>query len=408
MKLIRILQIITILLLFEEQYFIPYFINKGIYIYHFTGSIALLGFVLFSIKNKIVFQNNNIIKAGFLFLILLAVNCLFSGNVIDSFKYLLGIVLSVLFAFSVLVTFEKTQINSIIKLFSVLTIITSLIGLYDFFALHNDLPTFNTLPDDTKLTSGFRHFGTTADFAHIMLCILIPVQCSGLMKKPDKQDKILLIVAVILGVVLLIGTTRISVIISLAVSIILLFFFNLKYLKKKTILLIGSVSVAITALFLVLFPSIINSIIYRAELRILNRKSNTLAGDFFIDNSKLAWQLFTQHPIMGVGLGKSKIMVSGEEFSVHGTFFRLLSETGIVGCMSFMLLLVFIFSFVIRNMKRPNKKGSFFYQFLPFLIGLVISSIYNVHFFGFEFWLLLATIQLFFNQEKLFFSDTNK
>lgn len=400
MKLIRILQIITILLLFEEQYFFPFFINKGIYIYHFTGSLALLGFILFSLKNKITFQNNDIIKAGFLFLILLAINCLFSVNGIDSFQYLLGIIFSVLFAFSVLISFGNIQIQHIIRLFSVLTIITALLGLYDFFAIYNDFFIFNKNPDPDKIISGFGHFGTAADFAHIMLCILIPVQCSELVKKLRQQDKAILLTAIILGIVLLIGTTRISVIISLTVSIILLFLFNLKFLKKKIVLLIGSVSVGFVALFSVLFPSIIKSIFYRAELRILDRKSNTLAGDFFIENSKLAWKLFMEHPLMGVGLGKSKIVVSGQEFSVHGTFFRLLSETGIVGCMSFLLLLVCIFSFVIRNTQRLNKNESFFYQFMPFLVGLVISSVYNVHFFGLEFWLLLATIQLFSNEEK--------
>lgn len=395
-------------MLFEEQYFTPYFISKGVYIYHFTASISLSVFVLYFLKNKLVFQNNSIVKASFLFLMLLVVNCLFSVNVIDSFQYLFGIVLAVLFAFSVLITFDDIQIHYIVRLFSVLTISATLLGLYDFFAMYNNFFVFNTFHDPTKITSGFGHFGTTADFAHIMLCILIPVQCSGLVKKLKKLDKILLLSAIILGLILLVGTTRISVIISMAISLILLFLFNLKYVKKKAILLIGSTSVTMIALFFVLFPTIIKNIIYRAELRILARKSNTLAGDFFLDNVKLAWQLFLEHPIMGVGLGKSKIMVSGEEFSVHGTFFRLLSETGIVGCLSFIVLLICVFNFIITNTPKLNKKESYFYQFLPLWIGLVISAVYNAHFFGLEFWLLLATILLFSKKEKLFILEADQ
>ena len=404
MKVIRILLIISILLIFQEQYFFNFLINKGIYYHHLTGGMAIVGIAVKLLKKEVSIKSDAIIRSVIVFLLAILLTCFFSSDIIESLKFFLVVLYGVSFYLSILIAFKDVAIERIITTLCWSIILATFIAIYDLVAINNGFVILSQKPDGSRMTSLFQFFGNTADFAQIMLSILIPYACVTFSVKSIKKNSLLLI-AIVAGTLLLVGSSRVSVIISFTVSIILLMIINFKFVKVKSIVLVGLFSTLVISVFFAFYPRVLQELLYRVQMRITNRQPNTLAGDFFLENINTSLRIFYKNPITGVGLGNSKILVNTQSFSVHGTFFRLLSETGIIGCIGFLILLFYIFRFVIQNISHYNRQQSYFYQFTPFLIGIIISSVYNIHFFRIEFWLFLATIQLI---SKYFNSVTQK
>ncbi|WP_300565256.1 O-antigen ligase family protein [Flavobacterium sp.] len=293
------------------------------------------------------------------------------------------------------VAFLEVAIDKIIKILSVSVFLAATIGIYDIVAINYSFPTFSYDASPIQITSGFQHFGTAADYIQIMLSILIPFQISEYYD--GKKRNVFDLTSLFLGLIFLIGTGRVSVIISFLFSLVLLFIVNIQLVKIKKILMYVGFSAVSLFLFFALIPSFFNNLIYRINSRILERQAHSLEADFFVQNGKASLQLFAQNPIHGVGFGIGHFKLDEFDFSIHGTFFKLLAETGMLGFLGYIVFIIAIFKFVYSNC---NNRKSFFYQMLPMLFGIFISSIYNTHFLRIEFWVLLATILVFVNKTK--------
>lgn len=383
------------MLFFQEQYFFPCLIKKGIFLYHFFGAVAILGtfYKAFSLIKE-QFFTSKVFQSILLFLFVILLVTLFSSNVLESIKYWFVIMYGVCFLISFYISFRDVKVKTILLLTSTSLFISSLVGFYDFIALYFGWITFNRYPDFNKVVSGFLYFGNTADYVHLMLSLILPFLFSKFHLQLSKNEILFLSLSSLLGICMLIGTTRVSVIISFLVSVILLVVLNFRFMTKKKLMYFFMINVGFLSTFFLMFPSIVSSIRNRVELRILQRKPNDLAGNFFIENIEKSLQIFKKYPLTGIGLGQSQINVTNQIFNVHGTYFRLLAETGILGCLSFILVVFSVFYFIFKKIPKQNKKESFFYQFLPFMIGIFISSVYNIHFFRVEFWFFLAVVFL--------------
>lgn len=363
--------------------------------HHFFGGIAILGTFY---NSSSLFKEQIFSKKTFqyilLFLFVTLFTTMFSSNFLESIKYWFVMVYGVCFLFSFCIAFRDVRVKTILLLTSVSLFVSSLVGFYDFIALYNNWVTFNKCPEPDKIISGFLYFGNTADYAHLMICILLPLLSSKLYKQFNVSENIFILISVLFGMLMLFGTTRISVIISFFLSLVLMIIFNFKNIKAKRLLYSVPVFIGVVYVFFIFFPTILFSIKERIALRILDRKPNDLAGNFFVENIEKSFQIFQKYPLSGIGLGQSEINVTNQVFNVHGTYFRLLAETGVFGCISFILVVFSIFYLVISKIPRQDKTNSFFHQFLPFIIGIFISSIYNVHFFRVEFWFFLAVVFL--------------
>lgn len=396
LKIARILLALSIILIFQQQLFFDYFLKRGIFLNNFLIGLAFVPIVLsYASWREIRFKNNLLIVGGFVFVgaVSVASFCI-SPNFFDSFKYCIVIVYSFLFTLSVIIAFNNKDIRTMLSICCYSIIIASIIGIYDFMAFNANLPTFNKHPEPTQIISGFIHFGTTADYAQIMLSILTPLVATDFFIQSDKKFRRLVYLAIVLGIILLVGTSRISVIISYFLSLAVFGIMIFKKSNLKKVLQFATVVTATVGLLFLAAPTIFESFIYRMEVRIFARQPKTLAGDFFIENSKQSYATFIEHPLYGVGIGNSRVLVNELEFGVHGAFLRLISETGIIGTVGFIIFIGCIITFVLKN-----KKQQYFHHFFPFFIGLLISCVYNILFFRIEFWLVIAILYLFAKQE---------
>lgn len=92
--------------------------------------------------------------------------------------------------------------------------------------------------------------------------------------------------------------------------------------------------------------------------------------------NKLAWQLFTRHPFLGVGVGNSlstlRCISPGIRYQIHNQYFFWLAEYGIVGSLVWLIFLISCLGLTMKTAKRASKKG----QFLETAFGI------NAMFFG--------------------------
>lgn len=400
LKLLKVNAFFTIVLLFEEQYSLFEGIEKGIYLYHYLAVVSIIVGLFF-----IIFKDENMaeriklfpfFKAGFFFIFSLVISSLFSKSPIESLKYLFFPIIG--FLFMLIVTlFLNDDLDKLIKVVCYSVIFATVIGVYEYFAIKYNYLLLAKSANPNLLQSHFGYFGTTADFAFYMLAILIPI----LLVKQSIQIKInskLLIFSIFCGLVLLFGTTRVSVIISFVFSILILTILNYNKLEKR-FLFLGLIIFVLSFLFIyVLFPELFYNFYGRIVNRIIFPKSD-LAGSFFKQNLIQSWEIFKKHPFFGVGFGNSRIILLNGSFSAHGTFFRLLSETGLVGLSGYLFVLFCFFKYLSQNYFR-NRISIFLRQIIPFIIGIFVSSIYNIHFFRLEFWFFLAIVYLCVESEK--------
>lgn len=394
-KIARILLALSIILIFQQQLFFDYFLKRGVFLNNFLIGFAFIPILLaYSSWRALRFKNNLLIIGCFVFVSAVSLASFFiSTNFFDSFKYCIVIFYSFLFTLSIIIAFNNEDIRNLLSICCYSVIIASVIGIYDFMAFKSNLPTFNKHPEPTQIISGFIHFGTTADYAQIMLSILTPLVATDFFIRSDIKFRRIVYLAIVLGIILLVGTSRISVMISYFLSLAVFGIIILRKTNFKSVFKLVTVVAASVGLLFVVAPTIFEGFIYRMEVRILSRQPKTLAGDFFVENIKQSYATFLEHPIYGVGIGNSRVLVDQLEFGVHGAFLRLISETGIIGILGFITLIGCVITFLVKN-----KKQQYFYHFFPFFIGLLISCVYNILFFRIEFWLMIAILYLFAKQ----------
>jgi hypothetical protein len=130
------------------------------------------------------------------------------------------------------------------------------------------------------------------------------------------------------------------------------------------------------------------------ENRYLNRnaagveKSDITTGRKDIISSEL--QAFLENPILGIGVGKSKnyrLEKTGINAASHNELSRLLSEHGLLGVFSFLILL--LTPLVFRIQKRNN---IYFYSFLTFWFLTINHSAMRIAFPSFVYGLSLLDI----------------
>jgi O-antigen ligase len=130
------------------------------------------------------------------------------------------------------------------------------------------------------------------------------------------------------------------------------------------------------------------------ENRYLNRnasgveKSDITTGRKDLINSEL--QAFLENPILGIGVGKSKnyrLEKTGINAASHNELSRLLSEHGLLGIFSFLILL--LTPLVFRIQKRNN---IYFYSFLTFWFLTINHSAMRIAFPSFVYGLSLLDV----------------
>lgn len=163
-------------------------------------------------------------------------------------------------------------------------------------------------------------------------------------------------------------------------------------------------------LFLVLLP-LLGQVEQRAEQ--LVQQGGTVYLRLFLWG--VAWQLFLEHPVTGIGMGQfvgmveqSSVMKNLAVFewthglSAHNLVLTFLAETGLVGTLGFLLLLVSSVRFAwkgvrgARNLEELSLGWGFFLIFSVFAISFLFAGTWDYHFTFF-----LALLAIFVQQLKI-------
>jgi len=312
-----------------------------------------------------------------------------SLNKFSSIKELLIIAYLIAFAIMVFFVFKKTLVKTLLPLLIITAFITSFIGLYDVAAKNIGWVTFF----DTSTNyaqSGFRYFGQAGHYILILIAILIPFKYSPLYKYLPTVLKKMLLSTIILSIAFLMATGKIAAIIGFVIGVLIFIIMYWKQVYKDVVISL----VMFFGLFLLAkeaTPKVIDRIVYRIESRITNRVEGTPEADFVVTNSQNAIKAFKDHPITGTGLGAYQGVYADTE--IHGTYLKMLGETGLIGVFGYLLFMLSIVYILYKATKiKNNAYADFLIKMIPFFIGFLVCQAYCYHLRKLEFWILYAVI----------------
>ncbi|MBF6652512.1 hypothetical protein C3B47_06340 [Flavobacterium columnare] len=373
---------------FDKNY--PFF--NALTVSELFGGVGILLFLMDN--NKTILEYIRTTDVVYLYAFLLLIACSLSIFVtldltntsiaISKFVYLitLSVVLYHIFL-NALILFIKTIIVTFFLMI--------FIGFYDFIALHLSLMTFFPNVTDKYFVSGFRMFAQVGDYTYCFLAFLVPFQFSNFSLMLSLQWRLFLRVCVFLGVIFLVGTIRVSAIFSFGIGFLLwmICFFDLK--KIKQFLPEGCLFFLALLVMKLQFSTLYNLLWHRLEARIFHRDPNSPESSFIIVNFKYAIKFFRKNPFFGNGLGNGEIPVYNVE--IHGTYLKLLAETGIVGLFFYFLFLKAISHKIYSKIRKNiNFEHDFFNHYMPFFFSSLVMWFYDFHLRKKEFWIILALI----------------
>jgi len=140
---------------------------------------------------------------------------------------------------------------------------------------------------------------------------------------------------------------------------------------------------------------------YRGRLETVDNLNDDASYQGRVKAWGLAWDMFKQNPVTGVGVGNFAIVhgtSSGHWLNVHSLYFQLLSEMGLVGVISFAVFVGSVFRqnwLLLRQSKRiPNCPAWFRHYPLACniaFLGLLLAG-YSSHNLGRDTWYFLAAL----------------
>ena len=357
------------------------------------GGLAIVLFVMIKLSKKskktffpLIYKLSFLVCFGFLMSVITSLNV--RSTIFETLIVLYLILLSY-----VLFELFKKSIKQFSYLLTITCFFMSMIGLYDLVAVNNNWITVFENPSARHATSGFRYFAQAGNYSFTMLTIFIPLLYSEIDISLSKEFKIFLSVTIVLTVLFMIGSGAISIIISFGLGVV---FFLIQNYKNKMLRI--HLSLLLTSIF-VFFMGICffankfyQNILHRVESRVTKRNMETPDASFIVENFNNSIQAFKDNVFFGTGLGG--FVNNYSEFEIHGTYLKMLGETGVIGLVFYVVFLVFFIRMIVRS------KESFLTLFIPFLIASLISWSYNYHFRKKEFWILLAFLMIVGEKNK--------
>lgn len=277
-----------------------------------------------------------------------------------------------------------------------LSFLMSFTGLYDLFAANNNLPVFFNETSIKHATSGFRYFAQAGNYSFTLLTILIPLKYSKLFENESVIVKRILGSVIVLTILFMLATGAISIIISFLIGCLIFLAFNFrnKLVLKDTFYVLSLILFFIGNVYF-LANNLYQNLIFRIQSRVTNRQVDTPEASFIIQNLKDTIIAFRDNYLLGTGLGG--FVNNYSEFEIHGTYLKMIGETGLVGSLGYFVFLYFFIRFIIKE------KGDYFKCFIPFFLSSLISWSYNYHLRKKEFWVLFAFLLIIssFNKNNI-------
>lgn len=282
----------------------------------------------------------------------------------------------------------KDSLKEIIYIIVITSLLMSSIGLYDLFAANNNWYTIFNDVSTRHASSGFRYFAQAGNYSFTLLTLFIPLNYSSYVQDNfSLRFKWVLEATILLTILFMIASGAISIMIAFGIGALLFLIQNMKdrILVKQTFGLGASLFLFCLGLFF-FARNLYENLLYRIKSRVTHRDMDTPEASFIIENFRDTIQAFQDNFVFGSGLGG--FVNNYSEFEIHGTYLKVLGETGLVGSLLYFVFLFFLIRYIL------NSKSEVFQLFLPFLIASLVSWSYNYHFRKKEFWLLFAVLMI--------------
>ena len=380
--------------------FDSFFYLKYLTISEAFGIPAVILFLLYGSRNIWIFkQINKVYISAFLLVLSFSIGIFVTSNSKTTLLAIFTLVYLICYSFTIYFVFN-TNLKSLLKAVILTMIVLSVVAIYDNLAV-----TFGYIPifknaETIHFTSGFRYFGQLGDYTFTILTFLIPFQFSSLSNNFTKNEYLFLRTATFLGTISLLGSCRISSIVAIIIGIFLWFLVTrnwLVFLKHKIELLLFFI-ILITSQYT--FPNINKNVLNRFKSRISSRVEGTMEADFVIDNFTFAINTFQENPIFGRGLAAVKNPQN--DLEIHGTYLKLLGETGIFGMCFYILFLTTSGLLLFKTYKfGGNSIHDFLKNYFPFFVASLIFWSYEYHLRKKEFWIFLALMLIVCSSTKI-------
>jgi len=312
---------------------------------------------------------------------------------------------------------SKAKVLFLVKIIFALLSVLMLISFYDLFANYNNLPNIfapKIVYKDGQIHEiirnqvllGFRNSSQLGSFFYFYSLLIIPFV---FLKKMEWSNKNLVIALILLSLIfsIILISYKVTAILSLIGSILLLVIFGRNRLSySRFLVFIGSL-IVIASITLSINPEIQKQINYKYRKRILvwftpDAGAKKSTDKFIKRNYTKAWNAFKKYPLTGVGLHNFLYYDKNE---VHSTPLKLLSNTGLAGTLSFLLVIIVFFKEFYHHIRSKYGIGleSDYYVLLVLLIiGSLPSWLYDINLRKREFWLVLAVVLILLSLSKDF------
>lgn len=211
-------------------------------------------------------------------------------------------------------------------------------------------------------TKGYRaalssHYSTNGIFCSIPFLI-----CGGLlfMGNIKKQQKKQLFAIMVISMIAVLLTTKRAHLIFSVLTLVICYYLGIGGQKINKIIKILGAAVILGGLFLILMK--VFPVLYETFNR-FSESDDISTGRF--DMWNLAWGLFKEHPIVGIGWGKYVHIMAGPlginpEFatSVHNVYLQLLCEIGLVGFAIFLYAMLSCYVKTVQCLKSSGLSDS--------------------------------------------------
>ena len=229
----------------------------------------------------------------------------------------------------------------------------------------------NHIGEGYRAVSFFGNPNPLAGYANL----IIPVSFGMLMTSVCLWERITLGIFTVLSIIIWILTFSRSAWVSLVLTMILLFF--LAKVKKKRVVLLSVVFLAISAILL-LFSNINRGEFTKTTT--LNAAKGSLGVRAL--GYQIGFNMVKDDLVLGIGIGNYPLLIKKYtkvyEFvrhHLHSLYLQIFVETGILGLCTFVFWLVCIVRYLVSSLKALEMTGN--YSLFVGLVGGVIVYLFN-------------------------------
>ncbi|MCK4666313.1 hypothetical protein KAU33_06175 [Candidatus Dependentiae bacterium] len=221
---------------------------------------------------------------------------------------------------------------------------------------------------DKRVFSFFLYSNIFGGFLNLLIPLVFGVIIIRSKNKKNKVETIISILIIITSVIAMLLTRSIGVILSISLTIIIIFFLIKKGLNIKTI------KYAYISIFTMLLLILVLLFTRRNDLTDVLSYTNPVIMRYY--NWVAGLNIFFTYPLTGIGLGNfgdiyPRFMIKGHTQYVHNTYIQILLESGI---MPFIFLGLSSWEFIKAAYRSINKVNPL-YDFSLYLFAAIFTFI---------------------------------